>query len=202
MKTLPDFERAKRYALERLQTDLPDNLYYHSLAHTAEDVVPAAERLAAIEGIEGEDLLLLLTAALYHDIGFIEHYTDHESVSVRIAAEALPEYGYSQDQLHIISGMIMATKLPQSPHSLLEQILADADLDNLGRDDFEARSKLLREELEALGNSVNDEDWYERQLEFLQGHTYFTDAARGLRDEKKQHNLEALVARHSKTDER
>jgi uncharacterized protein len=202
MKTLPDFERAKRYALERLEKDLPDNLYYHSLAHTAEDVVPAAERLAAIEGIEGEELLLLLTAAWYHDIGFIEQYADHEHISVRIASEVLPEFGYSREQLQAIRGMIMATKLPQSPQNLPEQILSDADLDNLGRDDFEERSRLLRAELETLGTSVSNEDWYERQLEFLQGHQYFTDAARGLRDEKKHQNLEALVASHNQTDER
>ena len=35
-----------------------------------------------------------------------------------------------------ICGMIMATKIPQSPKNYLEQILCDADLDYLGRDDF------------------------------------------------------------------
>ena len=48
----PDFERAKHYAFERLEHNLPPNLMYHSPAHTREDVLPAAERLAALERID------------------------------------------------------------------------------------------------------------------------------------------------------
>ena len=35
----------------------------------------------------------------------------------------------------------MATKLPQSPHSLIEQIICDADLFNLGTDMFRETGK-------------------------------------------------------------
>jgi uncharacterized protein len=196
--TAPDFERASQYALERLEQELPETLCFHSLAHTRDDVVPAVERLAAMEGIEGEELLLLRTAAFFHDIGFIERYNDHESVSIRIAGEALPSFGYTAQQIEGISNMILATKLPQSPQNLLEEILADGDLDNLGRDDFAERSRLLRAEQEVLGISVSDEVWYERQLEFLQNHEYFTDAARRLRDAKKQQNLQELIEQHNR----
>jgi uncharacterized protein len=196
--TAPDFERAKQYALERLENELPGTLYYHSLYHTRDDVVPAVERLAALEGVEGEALLLLQTAALYHDIGFIKQYDNHEAVSVQIAEAALPDFGYSAEQIEMIGSMIMATRLPQTPQSLLEEILADGDLDNLGRDDFNERSRLLRAEQEARGLHLSDEDWYERQLEFVQNHQYFTDAARQLRDGKKQRNIQALIEQHDR----
>jgi uncharacterized protein len=91
----PDFERARQYALERLERELPPTLCYHSLAHTRDDVVPAAELLAALEGVEGEALLLLRTTAFYHDLGHVEQYTGHEATGVRIAAEVLPHFGYS-----------------------------------------------------------------------------------------------------------
>ncbi len=191
--TSPDFEQARQYALERLNQDLPAALVYHSLEHTRDDVVPAVERLAALEGIEGEPLMLLLTAAFYHDLGFIEQYNDHERVSVRIARAMLPQFGYSEAQIEAISGMIMATKLPQSPQNHLEKILADADLDNLGRDDFLERSQALRDEFDALDMGVNDEDWYERQLQFLQKHRYFTAAAQQLREANKQQHLKELI---------
>jgi uncharacterized protein len=178
-----------------LEHELPETLYYHSLAHTRDDVVPAVERLAAMEGVEGEALLLVRTAALFHDIGFIEQYNDHESVSVRIAEEALPNFGYNAGQIEAISNMIMATRLPQSPQNLLEEILADGDLDNLGRDDFVERSRLLRAEQETLGISASDEVWYQRQLEFVQHHEYFTAAARRLRDAKKEQNIKELIER-------
>ncbi len=194
----PDFERAKQYALERLERELPETLYYHSVEHTRDDVVPAVARLAEMEGVEGAELLLLLTAAFYHDIGFIEQYNDHESASIRIASEALPHFGYTAEQIETISGMIMATRLPQSPQNLLEEILADGDLDNLGRDDFNERSQALRAELEALGVEQSEQEWHQRQLDFIQSHRYFTEAARRLRDAKKAENVKELLERHNR----
>ena len=190
----PDFERARQYALERLERDLSPALTYHCLAHTRDDVVPAAERLAALEGVTGESLLLLRTAALFHDIGFVEQRADHETIGVRIAREVLPRFGYSPAHIEAIGGMILTTKLPQSPHTLLEEILADADLDVLGRDDFLVRSQDLQAELAAFGMPMSDEQWFGGQLEFMQAHRYFTVAARTLRDTMKQVNIEALVS--------
>jgi len=164
----PDFERARQYALERLERELPPMLLYHSLAHTRDDVVPAAERLAALEEVDGEALLLLRTAAFYHDLGHVEH-------------------------IQVISGLIMATKLPQSPRTLLEEIMADADLDVLGRDDFFTRNQDLRAERAALGVPTTDEEWYSGQLEFIQSHRYFTAAARTLRDARKKQNIEEMI---------
>ena len=43
---------------------------YHSVAHT-KDVVKAATRIAKAEGVEGDELTLLLTAAWFHDSGYI-----------------------------------------------------------------------------------------------------------------------------------
>jgi uncharacterized protein len=189
----PDFKRARQYALGRLERELPPMLCYHSLAHTRDDVVPAAERLAALEGVDGEALLLLRTAAFYHDLGHVEQYLNHEAIGIRIAAQVLPHFGYSAAHIQVISGLIMATKLPQSPRTLLEEIMADADLDVLGRDDFFTRNQDLRAERAALGVPTTDEEWYSGQLEFIQSHRYFTAAARTLRDAKKQQNIEEMI---------
>jgi uncharacterized protein len=193
--TEPDFEGARAYALERLERELPETLFYHSLFHTRDDVVPAAERLAALEGVKGGALLLLLTAALYHDIGFVEGASDHETRGARIAAESLPRFGYGEAQIETITGIVMATKLPHAPRTMLERIMADADLDSLGRDDFSTRSKLLRAELEALGKPMSDEAWYGYQVKFLRSHRYFTAAARSLRAAKKQEHLKEVSRR-------
>jgi uncharacterized protein len=189
---VPDVERAKQYALERLARDLSPKLFYHSLSHTWNDVAPAVERLAALESVDGEALLLLRTAAYYHDIGFVERRDDHESTGVRIASVVLPGFGYSPDQIASIADMIMATRLPQSPHNLLEQLLADADLDALGREDFMARNQALRAEMAAFGLPSTDRQWYADQLQFLKNHRYWTVAARALRDPQKQLNIKLL----------
>jgi uncharacterized protein len=191
----PDFEEARGYALERLERELAPSLVYHSLAHTRDEVAPAALRLATLEGVVGEPQLLLLTAAIYHDVGFLKQRQDHEIASVTIAHEALPAFGYGVAQIQTIGQMILATAAGQAPRTLLEQILVDADLDVLGTEAYPRRSLDLRRELEAFGSATSDEAWYRGQLSLLQTHRYLTPAARALRDAGQQRNLELVRAR-------
>src|SRR5687767_1915990 len=110
------FEPVKAFILEKLRKELPPHLFYHSVHHV-EDVYVAATRLAADEGVTGEDFTLLLTAVLFHDAGFLERMEEHEEASCRIASKILPDYGYSDEQIKRICGMIMATRIPQTPHN-------------------------------------------------------------------------------------
>lgn len=200
----PDFNGARHYACTRLARELAPSLTYHSIAHTRDDVVPAVERLAAMEGVSGEDLLLLRTAAYYHDLGFVTQRVGHEEIGAAIAAAILPTFGYTSRQIDVIQGIIRATQLPQSPRNILEAIMADADLDVLGRDDFFARNQALRNELAAYGTITTDTQWYRGQLQFLESHRYFTAAATTLRAAKKQTHIEqvrALVALCALEDE-
>ena len=189
----PDFEGARHYALSRLERELHPALCYHSLAHTRDEVVPATERLAATEGIGGEALILLRTAAYFHDIGFVERREGHEAASVRIAQAHLPAFGYQQSQIDAIGQMIMATRLPQSPATPLAAMLADSDLDMLGRGDFFGLNQLLRAELAAIADPVSDAEWYRQQLAFVRQHRYWTPTARTLRDLGKARNIQLLA---------
>ena len=146
----PDFAGAEQHALARLTAELAPALVYHSLTHTRDNVVPAVERLAAAAGIGGVWRGLLRTAAWYHDIGFVEQRDNHETATARIAAATLPAFGFRPGQVRAVGAMILATRLPQTPHTELEAILADADLDLLGWPDFLARNQLLRAELGRL----------------------------------------------------
>lgn len=193
--TIPDFDAACAYALDRLEYELASELLYHSVAHTRDDVLPAIDRLADIQDIRGEAYLVLRTAAAFHDIGFIEQYFDHEAVSMRIAREILPRFGFNQDYILVIERIIAATKLPQSPHTELEQIMVDADLDILGRPDFWDRNQALRDELSTYRGAMTDLQWYQDQIEFMSAHTYFTFGARALRSDYKQRNLSVLQQR-------
>lgn len=148
------------------------------------------------EGVTGEDRMLLLTAAWFHDVGFTEQVADHELIGIRIASEVLPEFGYTPEQIQVISGIILATRLPQTPHTLLEAILVDADLDVLGREDYVVRHQELRQEMAVVnGTPHTDKEWYLVQQDFLSNHRYFTEAARALRDAGKARNLALVLAR-------
>lgn len=188
-----DFSGARDYIVAKLSESLPPDLYYHGTHHTITDVISAVRSHADAAGVNGNDLLLLETAAYYHDCGYLKQYYFNEPIAVDIMAEALPGFGYSPDQIEIISRIIMATQLPQKPTSFLDEIMCDADLDSLGRDDFFITSHCLRLELAAYGQPTNIYEWYEKQLDFLQSHTYFTEAARGARGAGKKRNIEEIM---------
>ena len=187
-----NFEQAKQYALQRLEQELSPNLLYHGITHTRDEVVPVVERLATMEDIQGDWRSLMVTAAWFHDLGFIEGLSNHESVSARLASDVLPGFGYTAQQVDVVTGIIMATVVPQSPKTHLEQIMADADLDVLGREDFMLFNDNLRRELALFGQEFTDLDWYSRQLQFLKSHTYFTASAREIRDAGQLKNIDLL----------
>ena len=144
-----------------------------------------------LEKVGDEDRLLLLTGAYFHDLGFIRQRQDHELISIQFAEQALPGFGYSAAHVAVVRGIIQATRLPQSPTTLLERIMADADMDDLGNEDFWKRSNDLRQELDYYGSKFTDEEWYTDQLRLMESHKYFTDSEQVLREAvKQQHMLE------------
>jgi uncharacterized protein len=189
-----EFKRVKAFILHKLKKELPKNLTYHSAEHI-KDVYRSAKILAKLEKVEGEDLTLLLTAVLFHDSGFLWQQHEHEIVSCEIAKKYLPEYGYTPEQIERICGMIAATKIPQSPHNRLEEIICDADLDYLGRDDFFKIGNGLYEELCMYGILNNEDEWNALQVRFLEKHTYFTASAKKLRKEKKEEYIAMVKAK-------
>lgn len=185
------FQKAKEFAFTKLRERLPDNLYYHGVHHT-EDVCKAADEIASCEGITGESLVLLATAALFHDMGFIVQYQNHEEASCRLAEIKLIQFGYSIAQIEIIKGLIMATRIPQTPHTHLEEIICDADLDYLGREDFFEIAQTLQKEWMAVGIIKSIENWNKIQVRFLEDHHYFTNTAKKNRNAVKEKNLQKL----------
>ncbi len=188
----PDLDAAANYAAQRLACELVAKFTYHNAEHTTADVVPAVARLATGEGVTGRDLVLVLTGAWFHDIGFVERSQGHELIGVRFAQATLPQFGYDEGAVAVVRSLIMATRLPQSPATALEAILCDADLDVLGRDDFFARNEALRTERAAEGQELSPTAWWQEQAEFVAAHQYFTPSAHRLRDAGKARNLKRL----------
>lgn len=176
-----------------MRTELPPHLFYHNAAHTEEDVLPAALRLAQLSNAtDPDDLHLLEVAAAFHDIGQIEGSLGHELVGIDVITQVLPGFGFGTEAIERVAGMILATRLPQAPLNEEQALLCDADLDSLGRDDFFPISKALWHEREACGLVIPWQTWLENQLQFLLSHQYFTPAARALRQAGKLRNIELL----------
>ena len=189
-----ELERVKKFILKKLKKELPHNLTYHSREHT-KDVYKSAKILAKMEQVKGDELTLLLTAVLFHDSGFLWQQYEHEQVSCEIARKYLPEFSYTPEQIERICGMIMATRLPQTPHNKPEELICDADLDYLGRDDFFKIGNGLFDELCMYGIINNEHEWNMLQVRFLEKHQYFTESAKKLRSGKKEEFIESVKTR-------
>ena len=183
-----DLRGAKDYVLAKLERELPADRTYHSCAHTW-DVYLTAIDIAQKEGITGEDLQLLKTAALFHDVGFTEKDLNHEEASCQIVRQHLPGYGYTAAHIDYICRMIMSTKIPQSPRDKLSRILCDADLDYLGRDDFFKIGAKLFEEFKAYQVLATEREWNELQLRFLRKHHFHTSTNKRDREPTKRVHL-------------
>ena len=187
-----DFIGARDFIIKKLANELTPDLTYHSLNHTM-DVLQAAENYAELEKINKHDRTLLETAALFHDSGMLKAYIGHEEASIEIANKYLPDFGYNDNEIDLISNMILTTQLPQSAKTPLEMIICDSDLDYLGREDFFMIAHQLQYEWNILEiRRTTLREWYELQVKFLENHHFFTTSARRLRDEKKAINLEQV----------
>lgn len=181
----------EKFILQYLEKALPDNLSYHGLHHTL-DVFNAAMKIAATENLSAKEIKLLRIAILYHDAGFTAKYKDHEEKGCEMARKNLPSFGYAESDIKIICGMIMATQIPQTPKTILEKIICDADLDYLGRNDFYEISKTLFEEMKIYNNLHDAKEWNKIQKKFLDKHQYHTEFGRKHREHKKQQYLQEI----------
>lgn len=193
-----DYSASKNFILDKLEKDLSPDLHYHGLHHTL-DVLSTAESLCVEENINDYDTILLKTAALFHDAGFLRNNINHETLGCDIVREFLPTFGYSKRAIEKICGMIMSTKIPQSPKNKLEKIICDADLDYLGRDDFKKIGDTLFEELKAYHYLKTREEWDTMQITFLEKHTFFTESSRTKRQPIKAAHLAQLKKSMHKT---
>lgn len=188
---LIQFTDIQEIILDKLEMDLPGYLFYHNVKHTV-DVVTEVELIGWAEGCSDEEILLLKTAGLFHDVGHVIAYDNHEFHGTQIAREMLPQFNYTPEQIEKICSLIMSTKLPPKPTNLLESIMCDADLDYLGRSDFIPVSNTLYEELKAQNKMGSLNDWNKIQVKFISGHQYFTKTARGLREVNKKLQIERI----------
>ena len=188
---LVQFTDVQEIILNKLEKELPDYLYYHNVKHTI-DVVTEVELIGWGEGCSDDEILLLKTAGLFHDIGHTVSYDDHEFHGAQLAREMLPSYNYTSEQIDRICEIIMATKLPPKPANLLECIICDSDLDYLGRSDFIPVSNALYEELKAQNKIGSLNDWNKLQVKFIAGHQYFTETAKRLREVNKRQQIERI----------
>lgn len=178
----------EEFIMHKLERELPDNLFFHNLKHT-KDVYTQAELLGRAENISPDEMLLLRSAALLHDIGFISAYHDHELKSVEFAREILPKFKYTPDQCEAITSLILCTRSRFNPRNKVEELLIDANLDYLGRVDYIAMSVNLYRELRMFNGARTEVEWFNDQIKLVEEHQFYSQTARRLREVKKEDQI-------------
>ncbi|WP_111708637.1 Pycsar system effector family protein [Lutibacter citreus] len=169
------FKEVKTFVFNTFKKELPVEAVYHNYNHSVE-VVKAASEIANALNISDEDKEVLFLACWFHDIGIINGAEKHEEVSKKIASKYLKEIKFSETKIAKVCSIIDATKMPQKPKSLLDEIICDADLFHIGTSDFKEKTSLLRVEWEQFCNkSFTDVEWLQQNLKFIEEHKYFTD---------------------------
>ena len=193
-----------RYIRDLFKDELPDGIKYHDANHTlhpSKGVVAVANRIAIAEKISAADRELLIAAAYFHDTGYIREYEENEPIAARMAGRILKLIGYSRDEIEKIQKMILATDLKRSPKTLSEKILCDADLDNLGREDFFELDQKLREGRRARGLDVRDDaKWYRGTLKILKNYQFHTDTQKNWRGKGRLENIKSLLSKLEKLE--
>lgn len=194
----PITEAASDYVFDMMKAKLPGVYVYHNFKHT-EEVVDAARKIGNKSGLTPEEIEVVTLAAYFHDSGFTEKCDNHEDVSIEIARNFLKEKNYKEENIEKIVGCINATRYPQAPKNLLEEVVCDADLFHLGTKDFTDKSDLLRVEWEKTGNKHYSElEWMKINIDFLTSHKFFTRYARKSQDDTKSEMLVKLQKKYRK----
>ena len=180
--------------LQRLKDGLNKHYYYHDVRHTL-DVIEQSQTIGKLEGISLRELEILKIAALFHDTGFLEVRTGHEQASVNFFQNIGGLSTLTLEDCDSIAGCIRATRMPQNPLNHLERILCDADLDYLGREDFDLIGENLFLEMSACGEMSDRITWDNLQVKFLEAHSYHTRSNQTRRNMKKEQNLNEVRLR-------
>lgn len=179
--------------LSEMKENWPAHLTYHTLNHVV-DVANICESHIAHYGIHKEEAKLIRIAAICHDLGYKISPENHEEQSI-VQIRSLLDKELNEEEIEKVNGLIRATKVPQKPIGLYQEILADADLDYLGRSDYGPLSELLYQEFLYYGLVKNKTDWITVQINFLENHSYHTSYANENRSAIKLKNIEKLKKR-------
>lgn len=194
--------QAGEFVFKLFKEKLSKKLVYHNYRHTLE-VVSVAKELGQKSNIDADELQDLVLAAWFHDTGYVNVYQGHEEESVRYAREWLAAHDYPEERIARIEALIMATKHDIQPQGLLQELLVDADLSNIGKPTFPATAELLRVEWEIyLDKFFTDREWAQFQMDFLLSTNLYTNVAQHMFASQLGLNIQEQRERLGKEDKK
>lgn len=193
-------KKSEDYVNQYLKNNLPSNFIYHNFSHTENVVERIKEISQSYDELSEVDKEALLIAGWFHDIGYAVSSENHEAESQKITKAFLKNEDYDTEKVEQILKLIQTTKVGETPESLPEKIIKDADCGHFASDDFEDVSELLRQEFKMVKKqNFNVNEWIDENLKVLtEKHQFYTDYARSHWQDKKQENILNLIHKKNK----
>ncbi|MBF0586150.1 HD domain-containing protein [Prosthecochloris sp. N3] len=182
-------EQTAAYVFALFQQHPGESGYYHNYNHTRE-TVEAARQICQGMNLTDDERNIVLLACWFHDTGFLNAPDNHEQASAKIAEEFLAGHGVGKAAIDAVKRCILATRMPQQPGSVLEEIVCDADLAHLGSENYFRKNELIRIELEQKEQQTfSEQQWLEINIDFFRKHHFFTPYAAEHYKEQKEQNI-------------
>ena len=178
--------------LRQLSDGLATDLYYHSELHTR-GVMRHTWNLVNADDLPERDKLLLSIAAAYHDAGFLIRRENNESIGAEMASSAMSNSGrFTSEEQHLVAQMILDTKFMRDGPAQISQTrlspwLLDADLSNIGSENFWESTRLL-----ALELNLNFNEMLPITHDLMTRHAWLSPAGKRVYKAGKTQNLLSL----------
>ena len=191
---------AEQYVAVFYKEHFPKELVFHNFQHT-QNVVEACCQIGEAYDLDDKALEILQLAAWFHDAGYYRSPNKHEERSAQLAEDFLQKHAYPEEDINTVQRCIFATRLPQQPTGLLEEIICDADLSHLGNEHYWDRCGRLRQEMLVARDVVMSEpEWVEFEINFMRRHSYHTEAANRLFGKRKRKHIKQLQKQKVRLD--
>lgn len=188
----------REHATLHIQNNVSKEYVFHDLTHT-QQVVEAVVEMAEEFHFNEAEIEMMQIAAWFHDMGYDKGQDAHEERSADYAEAFLAKHDYDAEKIAYIKSAILATKMPQSPRSVYDKVLCDADMSHLGKKIYWERSSKIRQEmLLTKGKTMTEEEWVDFELSFMLSQQYHTPIAEMLYDKRKAKNIKQLRKHQSR----
>ena len=175
------FQDIKEAIIKQYNNILPEEMCFHNSEHTLR-MLKRSEILALGEELTEEDILILKTAVLFLNYGYLFDYKNHIDKAVEEIRVLLPEYDYLYYQIEEICNLIKSLKQSDQKNDLKEKLIYDIYYEYFGASDFiELSYKLFNEESHYKGNQKLLH-WWQKQIKNVENHEFLTNTAKQLRD--------------------
>jgi predicted metal-dependent HD superfamily phosphohydrolase len=192
----------EKYISDLITKESSNNLSYHTIYHTRR-VVKNAGIIGGKENLNDDEMNILLTAAWFHDIGYVKKYQGHEKESVAIAVNFLKINNIDKDTIELVSECILATTYPQQPKHKIAKVLCDADMMHLGEENYLELAEKLRQELKNTDiRRLKKIEFEKESVSLFENHSYHTNYCQLEISKTKETNLkliqESIINRQTK----